>query len=187
MNKFKVGQKYKVLKPMSEAGNVIEIIKIKGKKIYYKTVSGDIPIIDCFEIDSNIAKTLEILSEPENEESEKRVVKACDYIRILDNAKLSRHSLFKTGDVVKVLSVEPDYSSGGKIVRLSDLAGDFLYPTEYEILHDYKPEKEKSETTWFNDEVKEEIIKILMSVGLTHKDLVKIALFVLLGGIEDGK
>lgn len=173
MNKFKVGQKYKVLKPMPEAGNVIEITE-KEETIYYKTVSGNAPVINCFNINSSMAKTSELISEPEeNEESERNIAKVGDYIRILDNANLSKYSSFKKGDVVKVLSTEPNFL-GETIVRLSNVFGDFLYPTEYEILHDYKPEKE-------------EIIKILMSVGLTHEDLVKIALYVLLGGIEDGK
>lgn len=59
MKKFKVGERYKVNNHVIEKGNVIEITKLKGNNVYYKTIEGEAPHREWFERDSLFARDLE--------------------------------------------------------------------------------------------------------------------------------
>lgn len=58
-SKFKVGERYKVDSCSYESGNIIEITKVKGSTVYYKTIKGEKPKSEHFEIDSMFGRSLE--------------------------------------------------------------------------------------------------------------------------------
>lgn len=133
---IEVGKKYIVGAHSKEKGNIIEITKISGWQVFYRTLKGKgFGVFNYFVKGSMFANELTPLQPAVRKVH--RPAKVGEYVEIVEVSDDTPENAYEIGDILKIVSVEKDTRSN--YAMYGKYAGEYLYTWEYVVLEGYQP------------------------------------------------